>query len=175
MTAPELCRDALSDALDESGLGADAVDYLIGHTTSPHTLLPPNVSWVADALRYDGPYLELRQACTGFASALQIAHGLITGGAVSTVAVVGSEVGSPYCELSEAFMDLEQLVNYVQMGDGAASALLGPDDGGDTEVVSDIFVGQIGLDRIPRHSPRRRRFREPGRARWPPRPPPPRR
>ena len=50
--APTLC----GMALDEAGAGA-AMSYLIGHTSTPHTLLPPNIAWVADKLRYAGPYL----------------------------------------------------------------------------------------------------------------------
>ena len=58
--APHLCRNALETALNEASLGPDNLTYLIGHTATPHTLLPPNIAWVAEGMRYQGPYVELR-------------------------------------------------------------------------------------------------------------------
>lgn len=137
--APTLCRKALSQALGDSHLS-----YLIGHTTTPHTLLPPNIAWVAEQMEYTGPYLELRQACTGFASALTIAAAFIAEDSSSRIGIVGSETGSPYFDISEAFVDREQLINFVQMGDGAGAVVLSADDGSARSVISNIFVGHIG-------------------------------
>ena len=149
MQSPQLCHAALSGAMLEAGIGIDSVEYLIGHTSSPHTLLPPNIAWVADELHYTGPYLELRQACTGFANGLQIASAMAAANVLQRIAIVGSETGSPYCDISDAFLSAEQLVNYVQMGDGAGAVIVGPDDGSEDQILSNIFVGQIGLGREP--------------------------
>jgi len=73
---PDLAAAALRVALDEARLKTSDLSYLISHTTSPALLVPPNVSLVADRVGYEGPYMELRQACTGFANALVIAQGL---------------------------------------------------------------------------------------------------
>lgn len=142
--APTLCRIALNQA----GAGA-AMSYLIGHTSTPHTLLPPNVAWVADELGYAGPYLELRQACTGFASGLAIAAAMIAEDDRATIGIVGSETGSPFFDISNDFVDREQLINFVQMGDGAGAVLLGADDASGRQTISDMFVGQIGLGMQP--------------------------
>ena len=147
--APQLCRTALAGAMLESGLDMASVDYLIGHTSSPHTLLPPNIAWVVDELHYPGPYLELRQACTGFANGLQIAAAMASANALKSIAIVGSETGSPYFDISNAFLSNEQLVNYVQMGDGAGAVVVGQDDGSAHHVISEIFMGQIGVGREP--------------------------
>jgi 3-oxoacyl-[acyl-carrier-protein] synthase-3 len=149
MQAPLLCHDALVGALDEARSSIDSVDYLIGHTASPHTLLPPNISWVADEFQYSGPYLELRQACTGFANGLQIAAAMIGAIGSRKIGIVGSETGSPYFDISNEFLDTEQLINYVQMGDGAGAVLLGQDDGSGEHMISDMFFGQIGVGRTP--------------------------
>lgn len=142
--APTLCKNALSDAA-----GNTAMSYLIGHTATPHTLLPPNIAWVADELRYEGPYVELRQACTGFANALVIAAAMIAEDAAATIGIVGSENGSPYFDISMDFASREQLINFVQMGDGAGAVLLGVDDGSGQAIISNVFVGQIGMDMPP--------------------------
>lgn len=144
MDAPSLCKEAIINANGDAGMS-----YLIGHTSTPHTLLPPNVAWVADKMRYSGPYLELRQACTGFASALAITAAMIAEDPGARIGIVGSENGSPYFDISSDFANREQLINFVQMGDGAGAAVFGADDGERKAIVSDVFVGQIGIDMQP--------------------------
>ena len=144
MDAPSLCRTAVAEAIDTG-----SASYLIGHTSTPHTLLPPNIAWVADGLNYAGPYLELRQACTGFSSALSIAAAMVAEDASERIAIVGSETGSPYFDISAGFVNREQLINFVQMGDGAGAVLVGRDDGSDRSIISDVFVGQIGVGMQP--------------------------
>jgi 3-oxoacyl-[acyl-carrier-protein] synthase III len=63
---PDLAAAALRAALHEAHLEVGDLTYLIGHTTSPARLVPPNIALVADRLGFTGPYMELRQACTGF-------------------------------------------------------------------------------------------------------------
>jgi len=142
--APSLCKTAVIHALGDGDMS-----YLIGHTSSPHTLLPPNIAWVADELRYTGPYVELRQACTGFANALAIAAAMFAEDQGARIGIVGSETGSPFFDISRDFADREQLINFVQMGDGAGAVLLGADDNSGQGIISDVFVGQIGLGMQP--------------------------
>ena len=144
MDAPTLCKEAVSRAVADAGM-----DYLLGHTSTPHTLLPPNIAWVAEDLQYHGPYLELRQACTGFANALAVAAAMIAEDQAAQIGIVGSENGSPYFDITADFADREQLVNFVQMGDGAGAVLLGAADDAKNAVISDIFVGQIGVGKNP--------------------------
>src|SRR5216684_2066914 len=75
---PDLAAAAVRAALEEAKLDVGDLAYLIGHTASPAQLVPPNISLVADRLGYAGPYMELRQACTGFANALVIAQGIVS-------------------------------------------------------------------------------------------------
>ena len=147
--APSLCLQALKDSAADADCEINDVQYLIGHTTSPHTLLPPNIAWVADKADFKAPYMELRQACTGFANALQIASAMVSANKMRCVGIVGSEVGSPYFSATADFADLAQLVNYVQMGDGAAAALIGPAQGSSRGLLSDLFIGHIGNDKAP--------------------------
>lgn len=123
-TNPGLAARAVTAALVEANLEVTSVDYIISHTTTPHTLLPPNISWAADQLDYSGPYMELRQACTGFANALTIASGLLMSGIAKTVAIVGSETGSVFVDITRLDKDRSQRVNVAQMGDGAGAIIL---------------------------------------------------
>ena len=144
---PDLAAAALRMALEEARLRAGDLAYLIGHTTSPACLVPPNIALVADRVGFAGPYMELRQACTGFANALVIAQGLVSTPGVKAVAIVGSESGSVYFDPQRAGQDVSQLVNLVMMGDGAAAIVVAPDDSGPGGRISNNFFGQVGLGR----------------------------
>jgi 3-oxoacyl-[acyl-carrier-protein] synthase-3 len=140
---PELAAAAVRGALSEAGLVAQDLSYLIGHTATPARLIPPNIGQVAGLLEFDGPFVEFRQACTGLANALVFAHGLLRAGA-GPVAIVGSETGSVFFDPLRAAEDAGQLVNLVQMGDGAAAIILAHDDEGTGARLSHVFYGQIG-------------------------------
>ena len=146
---PDLAAAALRQALEDARLEVGDLAYLIGHTISPACLLPPNIALVADRVGFAGPYMELRQACTGFANALIIAAGLVGVPGVKAVAIIGSETGSVYFDPQQAREEHGQLVNLMMMGDGAAAIIVGPDDCAPGAHISGSFFGQIGLDRPP--------------------------
>ncbi len=142
---PDLCARALSRALSDACVNVSQLGYLFGHTTSPHTLLPPNISWVADKLGYAGPYVELRQACTGFANALQLAAGLLSSSESAPIAIVGSETGSVCFDPTMLIKDHGQIVNLIQMGDGAGAVVIGPEDGSPGPKLSSLYFGALGV------------------------------
>jgi 3-oxoacyl-[acyl-carrier-protein] synthase III len=146
---PDLAATALRAALNEAQLEVGDLAYLIGHTTSPACLVPPNIALVADRVGFTGPYMELRQACTGFANALVIAQGLTSTAGVKAVAIIGSETGSVYFDPQRAGEEVSQLVNLVMMGDGAAAIVVGPDDSRSGARISRNFFGQVGRGRSP--------------------------
>ena len=149
--APELGTQTLLKLLDDSALSAQDIDYLITHTASPHTQIPGNSAWIAERAELECPYMELRQACTGFANALFTASGLLgTSGSINTIAIAGMEVGTIFFNLAPEFLDDEQLLNFMQMGDGAGGVLLKACDSKDDRgVISDIYHGHIGIGREP--------------------------
>ncbi len=145
---PELCAQALRAALDDAGIDGGDLGYLIGHTTTPVRLLPGNIAFAADEIGYGGPHVELRQACTGFANALMIAHGLLARPDARPVAIVGSETGSLFFDPSRVADDSGQLVNMVQMGDAAAAVILAPARAGSASITASWF-GAMGLGLSP--------------------------
>jgi len=144
---PDLATAALRAALNEAQIEVGDLAYLIGHTASPACLVPPNIALVADRVGFTGPYMELRQACTGFANALVIAQGLTSVAGAKAVAIIGSETGSVYFDPQRAGEDVSQLVNLVMMGDGAAAIVVGPDDSRSGARISRNFFGQVGRGR----------------------------
>lgn len=145
---PDLAARAVRDALDQAGLRPNDLGYLIGHSTTPHQPLPPNIALVADRLGYGGPYVELRQACTGFANALMIASGLLAASDAAPVAIVGSETGSLFLDPHRLDDDSSQIVNMLQMGDGAGAVILAP-AGGTGAAIKACWFGTMGLGREP--------------------------
>lgn len=155
---PELAARAVAAALAGAGLDVNDLGYLIGHTTTPVQALPPNIAAVADCLGYRGPYVELRQACTGFANALMIADGLLARAGARPVAIVGSETGSLFLDPTALDDDHGQIVNLVQMGDGAGAVVLAaPEDSGQQDSaqqdtgpqIEACWFGTSGIDRSP--------------------------
>ncbi len=143
----DLAAAAVRAALDDAGLDVAELAYLIGHTTTPDQPLPASVATVADRLGYAGPHVELRQACTGFANALMIAFGLVASGS-GPVAIVGSETGSLFFDPAALNCDPEQIVNMVQMGDGAGAVIIGAVRDGAASIDAAWF-GSLGLARPP--------------------------
>ena len=154
---PDLGVQILATLLNDSKLSENDIDYLITHTASPHTQVPGNSAWIADRAGLICPYMELRQACTGFANALFVASGMFaTTDEINTIAITGMEVGSVFFNLTPEFLDEEQLLNYMQMGDGAGGVLVGawPSEpaaasADKSGMISDIYHGHIGVGRNP--------------------------
>lgn len=147
-TAPRLLAIAMRAALRAAQLDVSNLGMLIGHTTTPHTLLPSNVAWVAEELEFHGPHLELRQACTGFAAAAVCSAALIDSGA-APIAVAGSEVGSVMLDLHRLGGDSAQLVNCLQMGDGAGAIILGAVQHERQSQLQCVFYGSLNASHAP--------------------------
>src|SRR5260221_1645384 len=113
----DLAARAVRAALNQAGLRASDLAYLIGHTTTPDEPLPSNVSRVASLLGYRGPVAEFRQACTGFVNATLFAAGLFPNGGGRPIAVVGSRTGSVCFDPTRSAEDMAQLVNIYPLGD----------------------------------------------------------
>ena len=145
----ELAARAVQAALQDAALEVADLSYLIGHTSSPNQAVPPNIAEVADLLGYAGPYLELRQACTGFANALITARGLLSTPGCGPVAIVGSESGSLHFDPLRATEERGQLVNLLQMGDAAAACVIANDSRDGTGTLSHVYFGQEGAGRTP--------------------------
>lgn len=145
---PDLAARAVRAALADAGLRVADLGYLIGHTATPAQLLPGNIAFVADLLGYAGPHIELRQACTGFANALMIAFGLLCVPGARPVAIVGSETGSAFLDPERLGVDPGQIVNLVQMGDGAGAVVLAP-PAASADRLHAAWFGAMGLGRAP--------------------------
>lgn len=142
-----LAARAVRQALQSASLDVNDLGYLIGHTATPALPLPANIALVARELGFRGPFAEFRQACTGFVNALLFARGLLARPQARPVAIVGSETGSVFFDPMRAAKDPGQLVNLVQMGDGAGAVVLGAGSSTDAPAITYLYHGQESLDR----------------------------
>lgn len=140
---PELAAGALLAALGQARLRAADLDYLLTHTATPASLVPGGSAEVAARVGARCAHAEFRQACTGFASALQFAFALLREPGSRPVAIVGSETGSVFFDPHQLANDPAQWINMLQMGDGAAAVVLGHDDAGAGPRISSAFFGQL--------------------------------
>ena len=140
---PELAAAALTQALLNARVRAADLDYLLTHTATPARALPGGSAEVAARVGARCAHAEFRQACTGFASALQFAFALLREPGAGPVAIVGSETGSVYFDPNRLAADPGQWVNLLQMGDGAAAVVLGRDDKHAGPRIDSAFFGQM--------------------------------
>ena len=88
---------AARNALADAGVGPADVDALIVATMTPDYYAPGSAPIVQDLLGLGRvPTYDLRQQCSGFLYALDLADGLIGSGRAGTVLVVGSEIHTMY-------------------------------------------------------------------------------
>lgn len=93
----DLATEAGNAALAAAGISAGDVDALITATMTPD-LTNPGIAGLVQAKMGLGhiPVYDIRQQCSGFLYALDLADALITSGKAKTVGVIGAEVHAGY-------------------------------------------------------------------------------
>ena len=95
--ASDLATEAGSAALVSAGLGPSDVDALITATMTPDLTNPGIAGLVQKKMGLGNiPVYDIRQQCSGFLYALELADALIGSGKAETVAVIGAEVHAGY-------------------------------------------------------------------------------
>jgi 3-oxoacyl-[acyl-carrier-protein] synthase-3 len=111
-------------ALDDAGVSADTIDFVVLATTTPDNLIPATAPSIAAQLGINAPAFDVNAACSGFMYATRIASGLAATGA-RRILVIGAE------HLSR-WTDWEDRTMAVLLGDGAGAAVIdATDDAGD--------------------------------------------
>ena len=95
--ASDLATEAGSTALASAGVGPEQVDVLITATMTPDLTNPGIAGLVQHKMGLGNiPVYDIRQQCSGFLYALELADALIGSGKADTVAVIGAEVHAGY-------------------------------------------------------------------------------
>ena len=119
-SSSDLGAEAARAALDDAGVAASEVDYLVCATMTPDHYFPGSGTLIQQRLGIDAiPALDIRQQCAGFAYGLQMVDALIRSGSARTVLLVGADVHTALMPFSERTWE-------VLYGDG--SEPLGEED-----------------------------------------------
>jgi 3-oxoacyl-[acyl-carrier-protein] synthase III len=90
--ASDLGVPAAERAIENAGIAASEIDYVIFATMTPDYLLPGAGATLTAKLGIPGvPALDIRQQCAAMVFAVQLIAGLIQSGAAKTVLLVGAE------------------------------------------------------------------------------------
>ncbi len=118
-----LATDAAKMAMEKSGIDIADVAIVIAATFSPSTHMPSLASRVAKNIGFleESVVFDLNTACTGFVTALNVAHSMLADMKDKYALVLGSEVLSK-------FINFEDRGTAVLFGDGAGAALIKRDD-----------------------------------------------
>ncbi len=115
---------AAQRALEDAGVSAESIDYVVLATTTPDSLIPASAPLIAHALGITAPAFDVNAACSGFMYAVRIADGLAATGA-KRILVIGAENLSRWTDWNDRTMA-------VLLGDGAGAAIIdsveGPGD-----------------------------------------------
>jgi 3-oxoacyl-[acyl-carrier-protein] synthase-3 len=143
----DLAVGAVQSSLENAGLAADQIDYLIGCTLSPDYQMPgvsPIVQRKLIGCR-NVPSVDVRSGCVGILYTLQLARAMVESGAANMVSCFGAEAQSKGLDLSHKSAELSML-----FGDGAGAMLVSKDalasrnSGGLCLRVDDILIATDG-------------------------------
>lgn len=112
-----LALQAAKEALEDAGIAAGQVDYIIAATSQADDVFPSLAAMVQQPLGAQCPCADLHAACSGFLYALDMAQAYIQSGKARRVLVIAAEA-------------MSRLVNWqdrstcVLFGDGAAAVVV---------------------------------------------------
>ena len=91
----DLGAEAARRALDDAGVAASEIDYLVCATMTPDHYFPGSGTLIQQKLGIGPvPALDIRQQCAGFAYGMQVVDALVGSGAARNVLLVGCDVHS---------------------------------------------------------------------------------
>lgn len=107
-------------ALDDAGVSAERLDYLLVATSTPDSPQPPTAALVQDGLGASrAACFDLNAVCSGFVFALAVARSLLDTDPDARALVVAADVYS-------RIIDVADRRTAVLFADGAGAAVLGP-------------------------------------------------
>ncbi|MGE3536943.1 MAG: 3-oxoacyl-ACP synthase III family protein [Candidatus Tectimicrobiota bacterium] len=126
---------AAEKALQDAGLGPEAIDGVIVATATPDHVTPSTANLVQQRLGLrQVPSYDLNAGCTGSLYALITAYGLLHAGACQTLLVIGAE-------LTSRLVDIDDQETALVFGDGAGAMVVqaGPGRRGDLRLLSHLW------------------------------------
>lgn len=134
--ASHLALEASLMALEDAGMSASELDYIIMATITPDTCCPSGANWLQAKLNCPQAIsFDVTAACSGYVFAMDVAASYLQSGRAKNVLVVASEIMS-------RVQDWTDRSNCVLWGDGAGAMILKPGEG--IPCLLDTFIGSDG-------------------------------
>ena len=106
-TTSDLAHGAAKKALENAGVEASEIDYIVIATMTPDYYFPGVGSILQAKLGLTNiPALDIRQQCSGFVYGLQVADALLRSGAAKKLLFVGCEIHSGFMPFSKQGWDV---------------------------------------------------------------------
>jgi len=128
----DLALEASLRALNDAGMGAEEVDFIIFATLSPDHHFPGSGCHLQRKLGIpEVGCLDVRNQCSGFLYRLAVADAFVKTGVYRRILVVGAEVHSSALDFTNRGRDVA-----VLFGDGAGAVIVGPSETPDRGILS---------------------------------------
>jgi len=139
-TTSSLAAEALKLALEDAGLKAEDVDYVLFGTMTPDRFIPGSSPAVQKTLGLrEVPCLDIRATCCNALYGLQVARALVASGAARRVAVCLAEIQSAFLDLSPASGTISML-----FGDGASALVVSDEKTDGALEILDVHLATDG-------------------------------
>ncbi len=139
----DVALPAARRAIEDAGCEPKDIDCIILATLSPDIHFPGTAVFLQSKLGIDGENgcacFDIRQQCSGFLYALQMADAFVRTGIYRRVLVVGAELHSHSLDYSTRGRDVT-----VLFGDGAGAVVLGPVETDDPR--EGVLYTKVGAD-----------------------------
>lgn len=132
----DLAHEAARRALESCSLAAEELDLLVVATLSPDLMFPGTGVLLQDRLGIPPrAALDVRNQCSGFLYALDVADAYVRSGKARNVLVVGAELQSRFLDMTTRGRQMA-----VLFGDGAAAVVLQPASGDSAIIGSKLYA-----------------------------------
>ncbi|MEQ1875698.1 MAG: beta-ketoacyl-ACP synthase III [Bdellovibrionia bacterium] len=138
-TASGMAVKASQQALDRARLKADDIDAIIYSCLLPDYVFPGGGVQLQHKLGFKKmiPALDIRNQCTGYLYALQVADAWIKAGMYKRILIAASEIHSTSMDKTTRGRDIA-----VLFGDGAASTIVEATDGSGSHVIDTLLYSE---------------------------------
>jgi len=131
----DLAREAALGAMEQAGVTAQDIGFIVVGTTTPDTMFPSTACLLQNKIGASKAWgFDLGAACSGFTYSLTTAMQMVAGGTTERALAVGADVMS-------SIIDYTDRATCVLFGDGAGAVVLAP--AGDEEPAIMDFAHEI--------------------------------
>jgi 3-oxoacyl-[acyl-carrier-protein] synthase III len=125
----DLAKEASEGALQEAGITADQLGFIVVGTTTPDTIFPSTACLLQAKIGAHHAWgFDLGAACSGFTYSLTTAMQMVATGAHDYALAVGADVMS-------SIIDYTDRTTCVLFGDGAGAVVLAPAEEGEPHII----------------------------------------